>query len=564
MESTSGAPETAKLGRLVAFYVVLGLLTAVVSFLVISKGQDEKPQPEIAGGYDASAPNPCLGKPAAPAEAIELPSTAPAQAPPSGPSFDLKQSGQFINLANPQGTLSGKLRLREGSGEQPRLTGDINCVDGKTLPFEGTVTPGNRGSITGTLGATPVTAALRRDPPDPGAAKPRPPASIASLYRLSPRSTCLGGLIELEAHGKAYELHAREQALGEVSYDKTTGAITGDVRCTRGGHVLLRAVAVDRNLNNVQLLPLDEATPAQPAAGGAPAPPAGGEAPKPVLTTPSGLGPAGERVTATRQREAFGVLIAAFFIAVAIVMIVARLFGLLAVKIGQPRVMGEVVAGIALGPTILGAISPALQATLFPSDILPAFGIAANLGLIFYMFLVGLELDSEPAQGQAHAGGGDLQRQRRAADDARHRRRAAALHAARPGQEVRRVRAVHGRVDVDHRVPGARAHPRRAAHAQAPGRGAGARVRGDRRRHGVVLDRAGDRGGRRRLGLGGRRDGRAGNRLLPRHGPARAPADRACVGRLRRGRSRAGRLGGDHLRRRADLGVRDGGRSASR
>jgi Kef-type K+ transport system membrane component KefB len=77
-------------------------------------------------------------------------------------------------------------------------------------------------------------------------------------------------------------------------------------------------------------------------------------------------------------------------------MLVARLFGALAVKIKQPRVMGEVVAGIALGPTIFGAIAPSLQAELFPADILPAFGIAANLGLIFYMFLVGLEVD--PAQ----------------------------------------------------------------------------------------------------------------------------------------------------------------------
>ena len=211
----------------------------------------------------------------------------------------------------------------------------------------GTVTPGSKGSISGTLGGTPVTATLRRDAPDPGAAKPRPPSSIAGLCRLSPRSTCLGGSVELEGGGSAFEVHAREQGLGEVSYDSKTGALTGDVRCTRGGHVLLRALAVDRNLNNVQLLPLDEATPAKPAAGSAPAPAAasGDEAPKPVLTTPSGLGPADERFTATRQNEAFGTLIAAFFIAVAIVMIVARLSGLLAVKLGQPRVMGEVVAG---------------------------------------------------------------------------------------------------------------------------------------------------------------------------------------------------------------------------
>ena len=62
--------------------------------------------------------------------------------------------------------------------------------------------------------------------------------------------------------------------------------------------------------------------------------------------------------------------------------------------------MGEVVAGIALGPTILGAISPALQGALFLSDILPAFGIAANLGLIYYMFLVGLEIDVSQLKGR--------------------------------------------------------------------------------------------------------------------------------------------------------------------
>ena len=70
-------------------------------------------------------------------------------------------------------------------------------------------------------------------------------------------------------------------------------------------------------------------------------------------------------------------------------------------KVGQPRVMGEVIAGLALGPSLLGEISPNLQATFFPSDILPALGVAANLGLIFYMFLVGLEVDQGQLKGKA-------------------------------------------------------------------------------------------------------------------------------------------------------------------
>src|SRR5581483_12297841 len=99
-------------------------------------------------------------------------------------------------------------------------------------------------------------------------------------------------------------------------------------------------------------------------------------------------------------RADFNKLVAAIFLAIAIVLIVARLFGVVAGKVGQPRVMGEVIAGLCLGPSLLGAISPNLQATFFPSDILPALGVVANLGLIFYMFLVGLEVDRGSLQGK--------------------------------------------------------------------------------------------------------------------------------------------------------------------
>ena len=365
-------PTTGRSSRLILLYVVLGVLVVVVATVTIARGQDEHPQPAIAGGYDATAPNSCLGKPVV-AKPVDYPSTAPAQPAPSGPSFDVKQSGQFVNLSNVQGTLGGKLRLQEGpKNKAHKLTGTVSCVDGDEQDFKGTITPSTKGQggLAGTLGGKPVAAVLRRDPPDAGAPKPRTPGSLASLYTISPRSTCFGGSMELDGSGARYDLSARGTALGEVSYVKETGAVSGDVRCVRGGHAWLKGTAVDRNLNNLSLVPLDEATPAKPAPGAAPAP-AGA---KPALTTPSGLPPSGERVTAVRKREAFGKLVAAFFIAVAVVMVVARLFGLVAVKIGQPRVMGEVVAGIVLGPTILGAISPSLQAALFPSDILPRSG----------------------------------------------------------------------------------------------------------------------------------------------------------------------------------------------
>ncbi len=173
-------------------------------------------------------------------------------------------------------------------------------------------------------------------------------------------------------------------------------------------------------------------------------------------------------MTATKQRE-FGETLAVFFLAVAVVMLVARLFGWLAVKIAQPRVMGEVVAGIVLGPTLLGLIAPDLQAALFPKDIIPAIGVVANLGLIFYMFLVGLEIDPAQLKG-------------RIAQAAAISNASVALpmmlgiavalpdlRAGRARREVRRVRAVHGRGDVDHRLPGAGADPGGAQDAQAAG-----------------------------------------------------------------------------------------------
>ena len=87
--------------------------------------------------------------------------------------------------------------------------------------------------------------------------------------------------------------------------------------------------------------------------------------------------------------ETFGRLM----LAIAAVILAARLMGALMGKIGQPQVMGEVLAGILLGPTLLGAIAPEVQAYLFPGDIVPLISAAAQIGLAFYLFIVGMELD---------------------------------------------------------------------------------------------------------------------------------------------------------------------------
>jgi Kef-type K+ transport system membrane component KefB len=107
---------------------------------------------------------------------------------------------------------------------------------------------------------------------------------------------------------------------------------------------------------------------------------------------PAGTPSAGDKSPAAAPKP-LGKSVAAFLLALGVAMVAARLAGTLLTRLGQPRVIGEILAGLVLGPTVLGALAPDLQAHIFPADLLPALGIAANLGLVFFMFLVGLELD---------------------------------------------------------------------------------------------------------------------------------------------------------------------------
>jgi Kef-type K+ transport system membrane component KefB len=74
----------------------------------------------------------------------------------------------------------------------------------------------------------------------------------------------------------------------------------------------------------------------------------------------------------------------------ALIIVCARLAGAAARRVGQPPVVGEIVSGILLGPTVLG---PSLAAVLFPADVRMALGALADLGLVLFMFGVGYELD---------------------------------------------------------------------------------------------------------------------------------------------------------------------------
>ena len=84
-----------------------------------------------------------------------------------------------------------------------------------------------------------------------------------------------------------------------------------------------------------------------------------------------------------------------FFLQAAVILIVCRLVGKLARKLGQPQVVGEMIAGVTLGPSLFGLLAPELQQALFPKQTLDMLYVLAQLGVGLYMFLVGTEFRSD-------------------------------------------------------------------------------------------------------------------------------------------------------------------------
>ncbi|QSQ21124.1 cation:proton antiporter [Pyxidicoccus parkwayensis] len=82
---------------------------------------------------------------------------------------------------------------------------------------------------------------------------------------------------------------------------------------------------------------------------------------------------------------------------------VSRLIGRGARWLGQPLVIAEVVAGIALGPSLLGWVAPGVMGTLFPASSMPALTMLSQVGLVLFMFLIGLELDPRMLKGRGHS-----------------------------------------------------------------------------------------------------------------------------------------------------------------
>jgi Kef-type K+ transport system membrane component KefB len=85
------------------------------------------------------------------------------------------------------------------------------------------------------------------------------------------------------------------------------------------------------------------------------------------------------------------------------VVVAGRLLGRLFTALGQPPVIGEVIAGVLLGPSLLGAISPEAYRFILPPTVVPSLGIVAQIGVVLYMFQVGLDLNPALLRGQVQA-----------------------------------------------------------------------------------------------------------------------------------------------------------------
>ncbi|MFZ4436132.1 MAG: cation:proton antiporter [Flavobacterium psychrophilum] len=84
------------------------------------------------------------------------------------------------------------------------------------------------------------------------------------------------------------------------------------------------------------------------------------------------------------------------------IIVVARFFGWMFRKIGQPTVIGEIIAGIVLGPSLLGMYFPEFSTALFPVDSLGNLQFLSQIGLILFMFVIGMELDLKVLKNKAN------------------------------------------------------------------------------------------------------------------------------------------------------------------
>jgi Kef-type K+ transport system membrane component KefB len=95
--------------------------------------------------------------------------------------------------------------------------------------------------------------------------------------------------------------------------------------------------------------------------------------------------------------------LALLLVQIVVVVLASRAGGYLVGRAGQPRVIGDILAGIVLGPSVLGQIAPGVSAGLFPKESLPYLATLSELGLILFVFLLGASIEARALDGSRHA-----------------------------------------------------------------------------------------------------------------------------------------------------------------
>ncbi len=90
-------------------------------------------------------------------------------------------------------------------------------------------------------------------------------------------------------------------------------------------------------------------------------------------------------------------------LALVVIILCARALGAIFRKFNQPPVIGEMIAGILLGPSLLGRVLPGISSYLLPDQVAPYLSVISNVGVILYMFLVGVELNTNLLRERTHS-----------------------------------------------------------------------------------------------------------------------------------------------------------------
>jgi K+:H+ antiporter len=133
---------------------------------------------------------------------------------------------------------------------------------------------------------------------------------------------------------------------------------------------------------------------------------AGERLPRPVADSTAASAPSAANQDASKPSAKPAEALPRLLLALAAVILTGRLFSAALQRLGQPPVIGEVLAGIALGPSLLGWVCRGfgwMSSPLLPPEVAPHLSLIAQLGVILYMFLVGLEFDAAILKFHAHA-----------------------------------------------------------------------------------------------------------------------------------------------------------------